>query len=266
VTRSKAHKPNGPVEIGYHDGPLGRVRSRSVGRSVAGMPDVVLVQGLGVADYLIPALTRLGRVTRAHLLDLPGLAGAGDPPHQLRLPGYAAAVGDWLAARTTHPVLLAGHSAGTQIAAHAAISPASPVCGLVLASPTVDPVARSWPRLCAWFVRDGRHERPGLTSSHLPEWRRAGPRRLYRLTADCLADELEGTVSRVRVPVLVLRGGEDRLSTAGWAGELVAAGAPGSRYVELPGAHSFVWAHPDAWVEPVRGFGQAAALGRISSA
>lgn len=258
MTRSR---PDGPVELGHHHGPWGRLRSRAVGRPVAGMPEVVLVQGLAVADYLLPALTELGRVTRAHLLDLPGLAGAGDPPHRLRLAGYAAAVSDWLTARATGPVLLAGHSAGTQIAAHAAASPTAPVCGLVLASPTIDPVARSWPRLCARFVRDGRHERPGLTRSHLPEWRRAGPRRLYRLTADCLVDELERTISGVRVPVLVLRGAEDRLSTREWARDLAASGAPGSRHVELPGAHSFVWAHPDAWVDPVRDFGHVAASG-----
>jgi pimeloyl-ACP methyl ester carboxylesterase len=219
------------------------------------MPEVVLVQGLGVADYLLPALAELGRITRAHLLDLPGLAGAGDPPHPLRLAGYAAAVTDWLAARATGPVLLAGHSAGTQIAARvAAAGGASGVRGLVLASPTIDPVARSWPRLCARFLRDGRHETAGLTRCHLPEWRRAGIRRLYRLTADTLADRLEVTLARVEVPVLVLRGAGDRLSTRRWARELATSAAPVGRYVELPGAHSFVWDHPDAWVAPVRHF------------
>src|SRR3712207_7244126 len=38
--------------------PFGRMRSRSVGRPRAGVAEVVLVQGIGVADYLVPGLDR----------------------------------------------------------------------------------------------------------------------------------------------------------------------------------------------------------------
>ena len=55
----------------------------------------------------------------------------------------------------------------------------------------------------------------------------------------------------LRVPVLVLRGREDRLSTVAWVQRLAALARQG-RMVELPGAHTFPWAVPNAWSEPVR--------------
>jgi pimeloyl-ACP methyl ester carboxylesterase len=282
-----AAKPGQPTAVpvpavSYHDGPFGRVRTRAVGSPVGGLPEVVLIQGLGVSDYLLPALAELGGWTRAHLLDLPGLAGSGDPPYPLDLAGYAGAVLDWLAERTDGPVLLAGHSAGTQITARAAATAtgttgaapggaapggAAPagvaaaearravdVRGVVLASPTVDPVARGWVRLVGRFLWDGRREEPGLTRCHLPEWRRAGVRRLYRLTAGCLADRLEDTVAALDLPVLVLRGERDTLSTREWGLALAGDRHPASRYGEVGGAHSFVWAEPAAWSAPVHAF------------
>ena len=144
-------------------------------------------------------------------------------------------------------VVLAGHSSGTQVAAHAALRRPAKVAGLVLASPTVDPVARSWLRLFVRWRLDGRHEPPGLSESHRPEWKRAGMRRLVHTVRIHLADRLEETVQRLDVPVLVLRGRDDRLSTDDWAGRL-------GSLVHVPGAHTFPWAAPDAWSAPIREF------------
>jgi hypothetical protein len=49
----------------------------------------------------------------------------------------------------------------------------------------------------------------------------------------------------------VIRGADDRLSTAEWAQGLAAA-APSGRYQELPGAHTFLWADPGSWSAHVR--------------
>lgn len=234
----------------YHDGVLGRMRSRAVGRRRPGVPEVVLVQGLGVADYLLPGVAAFGRWTRAHLLELPGFAGSGDPPHELDVPEYAHAVADWLTARAPGPVVLAGQSGGTQIAARAAVGHAG-VGAVVLASPTVDPAFAGPVRLLLRWRLNARYEPPGLTRCHLPEWRRAGPRRLLKAALSHLAEPLEGSVARLRVPLLVIRGRDDRLGTAHWARQLAAL-VPDGRCVEVPGAHSFPWLDPLAWSEPVR--------------
>jgi pimeloyl-ACP methyl ester carboxylesterase len=94
---------------------------------------------------LLPAQAALAW-TETHLLDLPGLAGSDDTSHRLGVREYADAVVDWLAAAGQPPVMLAGHSSGTQVAAAAAAARPDLAAATVLASPTVDPKARSVPR------------------------------------------------------------------------------------------------------------------------
>jgi hypothetical protein len=94
------------------------------------------------------------------------------------------------------------------VAARAAASAARsdiPVVALVLASPTVAPIARPLPRLLLRWQLDGRHEPPGLTESHLREWRRAGLRGLLHLVRVHLRDRIEDTLADLALPVLVLR-------------------------------------------------------------
>lgn len=236
----------------YHDGPLGRMRSRAVGEPRSDVPELVLVQGMGVADYLMPGLGALGDWTRAHLVELPGFAGSGDPPHELTVTQFADAVADWLAARPPGPVVLAGHSSGTQVAAQAALGHPA-VHGVVLASPTVDPVARGPLRLLIRWRLDGRREPPGLTESHRPEWKRAGLRRMLHLARVHLDHAIEEPVAGLNVPLLVIRGRDDVISTSRW-GRQLAALPPAGEYVEVAGAHTFPWRDPNAWSEPMRRF------------
>lgn len=234
----------------YHDGILGRMRSRAVGRPRPGVPEVVLVQGMAVADYLLPGLGAFGQWTRAHLLELPGFAGSGDPPHELDVPEFGRCVADWLSDRACGPVILVGHSSGTQIAARAAVGH-SDVVAVVLASPTVDPVARGWVRLLTRWRLDSRHEPPGLGESHRPEWRRAGLRRLVHTAHVHLNDALEDSVVQIRVPLLIIHGRDDRIGTLHWAQRLAGLVEEG-QCVEVAGAHTFPWLDPQAWSDPVR--------------
>jgi pimeloyl-ACP methyl ester carboxylesterase len=184
------------------DTPFGQMRSRSVGSPRDGVPEVVLVQGMAVADYLLPGLAALGEGTRAHLVELPGVAGSGDPPRPLDVVEYGDAVAAWLDDAGLDQVVLMGHSSGTQVAARAAARRPTAVRAVVLASPTIDPRFRGWVRLFIAWRRDGRCESPGLTESHKPEWKRAGLRRLVHVVRIHLADRLEDVIPQLRVPVL----------------------------------------------------------------
>lgn len=228
------------------------MRARSVGQPRSGTPELVLVQGMAVADYLLPGLGAFAHWTRAHLVELPGFGGSGEPPHELTVPEFGHCVADWVRAARLGTVVLAGHSSGTQVAAHAAIGHPD-VAGVVLASPTVDPAARGPLRLLIRWRLDGRREPPGLTESHRPEWKRAGPRRLLHLVRVHLKDVLDSSVAQLTVPLLIIRGRDDLISTARWAHQLVTL-VPHADYVEVPGAHTFPWLDPDAWSEPVRRF------------
>ncbi len=242
----------GTMTTAYHDGVLGRMRSRSVGHRHAGVPELVLVQGLAVADYLLPGLGALGAWTRAHLVELPGYAGGADARHRPTVVGFGRAVMDWLDARRLGPVVLAGHSSGTQVAAEAAAGHPD-VIGLVLAGPILDPSSRGLGRLVLRWLRDGRRERPGLVGVQRHEWRRSGPRRIIHLVQAHRGHRIEEPLTRLPVPLLVIRGRDDPIGTAGWARGLAAL-VPDGRYVEVAGAHTFPWRDPEAWSEPVRRF------------
>lgn len=241
---------------------FGRMRSRILGEPT-GAPPVVTVMGMAVSDYLLPAQAALSW-RQAHLLDLPGLAGSEDPPHRLDVAGYAEAVCDWLDTAGLPPVVLAGHSSGTQVAATAAAARPELVAATVLAAPTVDPKARSVPRALYHWRRDARYPMPGLNESHKPEWRRAGFGQLVHLLRVHLRHHLEDIVPRLRGPLLVLLGQQDELCTERWARELVEVAGDG-RLVTVPGPHTFLWRDPGAWSEPVRALCAASRDGRTRS-
>ncbi|WP_177238860.1 alpha/beta fold hydrolase [Pseudonocardia ammonioxydans] len=206
---------------------------------------------MAVSEYLVPALTALSGHGPTHLVDLPGLAGSGAACELLDVPGYAAAVIAWLDATDVAPVVLVGHSSSTQVVAHVAAARPHRVRALVLASPTVDPAVRSWPRLVLHWRWDSRYPLPGLQRLHTPEWVRAGPRQLRNLVSVHLRDHLEDVLDAVRCPLLVLRGEHDKVCTEAWARQLAEL-SPDGRFEPMPGPHTFVWSHPTAWREPIR--------------
>jgi pimeloyl-ACP methyl ester carboxylesterase len=248
----EAESPRLPGEmlLNYTELAQGRVRTRVLGHA-RDVPELVVVQGMSVSDYLLPACAELARWTRVHLLDLPGYAGSGQPRRWLDVEAYGRVVADWLEARTTGPALIVGHSSGTQVAAWAGgMSPHA--VGVALASPTIDPAVRPLPRLLRQWRRDGRrHSAPGLQEVHVPEWRRAGSKGLAHLLRVHLADRIEEQVVALQVPTMVLRASGDELSTPGWAARLASLATDGTM-VEVPGSHAFVWQHPDAWSQPLR--------------
>lgn len=235
--------------VRYTDTGYGRMRSRVFG-TPTGAPPVVTVMGMAVSDYLLPAQAALSW-TQSHLIDLPGLAGSGEPPRPLSVRDYAGAVVEWLAAAGLPRVIMAGHSSGTQVAAHVAVARPDLVAATVLASPTVDPKARSVPKALYYWRRDSAYPLPGLSENHKPEWRRAGVRRIAHLMRTHLRDHLEDTVPRIAGPLLVFLGREDRLCTEEWARRLVGL-ARDAELIIVPGPHTFLWRDPAIWSEPLR--------------
>ena len=238
------------VELAYRPTSWGVMRSRVVGAPRDLAPEVVVVPGLAVANYLQPAVRELGAWTRAHLVELPGFSGSGEPPHPMHVPQLADALVQWLAASGLDRVVLAGHSCGTQVAARVAARRPPAVRALVLASPTIDPRFRSRRRVLLAWRRNNALERRDLDEQHKPERQRAGWRRVAHALDVHLADALEDVVPRVPVPVLVLYGEQDRLCTETWARQLSEL-APDGRFRSVPGAHSFPWTAPRAWSEPI---------------
>jgi pimeloyl-ACP methyl ester carboxylesterase len=235
----------------YTDVPEGRIRTRVLGEPRQGVPPVLVLQGMTVSDYLLPACAALADWTEVHLLDLPGYAGSGEPTRWLDVRGYGETVAHWLEAAGLDRPVVVGHSSGTQVAAWAGVLCPDAIRAIGLASPTIDPRVRSLPRLLFHWRLDARSPSPGLEESHAPEWKRAGPRGIAHLIRVHLRDPLEDQVSRLSMPVLALRARGDRLSSDAWMADLV-DGADTAEWESMPGAHAFVWLYPDAWSAPLR--------------
>ena len=244
------------VELGHRPTTWGVMRSRTIGTPRDGVPGVVVIPGLAVANYLEPAVGARGAWTRAHLVELPGFSGSGEPPHPMDVPQFAVAVVQWLAGGP-EDVVLVGHSSGTQVAAHVAARRLPGVRALVLASPTMDPRFRSQRRILLAWRRNHELEPKSLDEEHTPERQRAGLRRVRHALKVHLDDRLEDVVPRIEVPVLLLHGDQDRLCTEQWARQLSRL-APDGRFRLMPGAHSFTWTAPHAWAEPIEGLAREA--------
>jgi pimeloyl-ACP methyl ester carboxylesterase len=100
-----------------------------------------------------------------------------------------------------------------------------------------------------WWL-DRKREQTSPDKVHAPERKRVGFRRLFHVLRVHLDHVLEEPVAALTVPVLVVRGRDDVISTPQCGRRLAALAADGG-YVEVPGPHSFCWRYPHRWSAPI---------------
>jgi pimeloyl-ACP methyl ester carboxylesterase len=202
----------------------------------------LIVPGAAVHRYARDAVEALPAVGISGAL----LAGPGEP----RVPADLGEYGRNLAGRITGGGgvdVLIGLSVGAQVAAVAAAataraSPRGSVGSVVLISPTVDPAARSAPRLVGRWLAGGRVEPVSLLPQQLLDWRRAGPARIAAVVRSARRIAIERLLPEVSCPVTVVHAERDVITSHAYAAHLAAA-ADGELVV-VPGAtHS--WPHDD---------------------
>lgn len=204
----------------------------------SGVPDgptFVLVHGIGMGHRywsgLADALARLGRVLA---LDLPGFGEAPEPRHPQSMSEAGAYLAELIAAeQPAAPVVLVGHSMGTQIVAEAAAQRPELVDSVVLIAPTVNPRERSGMVQAIRLAEDPSLARPKVVLLGVRTYLQAGPRWYFKKLGQMLAHRIELVLPDVAAPTLVIRGEHDRLSPRPWAEE-VALLLPRGRYVEVP--------------------------------
>lgn len=208
----------------------------------AGLPEVVLLPGLGAPGYLAPWVRQIGSWTRATVLDLPGWrwgrAGACPPT----VSGIGTAAARWLTEQDRRGIVLLGHSTGAQAAIRTALLVPDRLAGVVLAGPTFDPAARGGAALLRRAVSTLAHERPGELAAVLPSYLHSGGHGVLRLLRDGLRDRPEEWAAALRVPVLTVTGERDGFAPPAWAQHLATV-ASGSCAV-LPGAHNACYPFP----------------------
>ena len=197
------------------------------------MSSVWIVPGLAVHRYAIPAADALrGNGHDVRLVEPPGWPG-----RPAELDRYGEALAAEIADTVGGVDLLVGLSVGGQAAAvAAATTPGIP--RLLLVSPTIDPDHRTRRALLAGWLRGEDHPDSPGTRTHLPDWRRAGPVRIYRTFASVLTVQLEQILPTVDAAVTIAHADHDQLSSHAYAVELARLGR--ARFLVLPNApHSW---------------------------
>jgi pimeloyl-ACP methyl ester carboxylesterase len=224
------------------------VRALSTGEP-DGLPEIVILPGLGAPSYVEPWARELGRWTRATVLDLPGWRWGRGTASPSTVPGVATGAAGWLAATGRRDVVLIGHSSGSQSAIRTALAVPDRLAGLVLAGPTLEPAARSWRSAMVRLVRAIVHEKLTEIPAVLPE-HLLGGFGWFRLVRSVIRDRPEDVAGELDLPVLVVTGTRDRFAPPDWAEQLAELCA--GRYETLPGAHNTCFTFPVAAGAAVR--------------
>jgi pimeloyl-ACP methyl ester carboxylesterase len=202
------------------------------------MARVIVVPGLAVRAYVeLPVRYLRENGHDARLLEPPAWRSVD---HDLERYGRK------LAADIDHegaPVdVLIGLSVGTQAATVAAAS-TNLVQHLVLVSPTIDPAYRSTlKQLTVFVVRGDPHDKAAFFTQ-VPDWSRAGVRRVFRGFASALALPIEDILPAVAAELTIIRTEHDLLATHAYASWL--AETNGAQLVLMPGV-SHSWPKADS--------------------
>lgn len=192
---------------------------------------VVLIHGIGMGRKVFGDLVlHLQDHALVVAVDLPGYGDAPEPPRTPTMERMADLVAAYLRHLDRGPVVLLGHSMGTQVAAEVAVRHPETVGRLVLVAPTVDRHHRRALRQLWRLGRDLWGESPKVLLLGAREYVRAGPH-LRRKMRAMLAHRPEHAFPRIAAPTLVVRGEFDVVVPAPWFDEVVAA---------IPDARPFV--------------------------
>lgn len=215
---------------------------------------VVLVHGLGMSSLSMRNLVKaLGPTTWALAPDLPGYGRSPQPRvGMLGVHGLGRAVLGWMDEHGVDSAVLVGHSLGAQVAGEVALLAPERVKRLVLIAPTGDPTRPSVLHQALRLARGGVHEPPLLVAIAVLDYLRAGPGQMVMLMRRAIQRASRQLDVRVEVPMLVVRGSDDRVCSQEWCERLVGSTA-GSRLVVVPDtAHGIAFDAPEELVELLR--------------
>lgn len=209
-------------------------------RAAAGPPGsverlpVVLVHGFGISSaYFVPFAESLAGHFEVYAPDLPGHGQSATAPRPLDIDGFADALRRWMSTAGIARAALIGHSMGCQVAVELAARYPEAVDRLVLIGPTADREARSAIRMAARLLAGGPHEPASMLFVAMKDYIRMLPRLRHELKA-LLEHRIEERLPRVQVPVLFVRGENDKVAPQQWVDELASRVVRGGRVSVVP--------------------------------
>lgn len=212
----------------------------------AGRNTFVLLHGIGMGRIVFSEVDEiLAAAGRVLAVDLPGFGDSPEPGSEHSLEETAGFVADFIRAEVTGPVVLVGHSMGTQIAAELAYRYPELVSVLVLIAPTVNRHERTATKQAARMVQDLTGEGPKVLAMGVLEYVKTNPVWFMSKLRFMLGHRIEVICPEIRMPTLVLRGETDRVCPRDWVRE-VAELIPESEMEEIPGhGHEAVIKSPE---------------------
>jgi 2-hydroxy-6-oxonona-2,4-dienedioate hydrolase len=221
----------------------------------AGAPPIVLVHGFVISSrYMVPAAEQLAQYYPVYAPDLPGFGRSAKPCRTLSLTELANALVAWLDVMGLDSPVLLGNSFGCQIIADLAVRYPDRLARVVLIGPTIDRHRRVALQQLARLQLDMLREPPSLPLLHIPDYVRAGPRRIFRTYQEMMRDRIEENLPQIAVPTLVIRGSRDPVAPRDWVEDVVRL-LPAGRLAVVPGAaHAVNYNAPLELARIVRGF------------
>ena len=155
------------------------------------------------------------------------------------------ALAAWMRVMAIERALVVADSLGCQIAVDLAVRYPSLTGPLILLGPTGDPAVRSVPHYIWRLLQDIPREPARLVIHQIPDYFRAGPRRIARTASQMLHDPFIARARTVCQPVLVVRGERDPIAPQPWIKRLSEL-VPHGQHLTIPGvAHVVHYSAPD---------------------
>lgn len=193
------------------------------------------MHGLGVSHrYFVPLGEQLAPYYSVYIPDLPGFGKSTKPAHALTIRQLSDLLSDFMGTLPHKKIILLGNSFGCQVIVDCLARFPEKAAAAILAGPTVDVYARTKrQQVKAWF-KNSKYEKPSQTLPIIKDYADCGVRRFVETFGYALADKIEEKLPRVTVPVLVVRGGNDKVVSQKWA-EDVTSRLPQGRLVIVSG-------------------------------
>lgn len=208
---------------------------------------IVLVHGIGMSSrYLSRLHDALLPHADVHSVDMPGFAGLPKPGRTVDVATMAAALGEVVASLDAGPVVVVGHSMGTQWAVELGVQRPDLVSDVVIIGPVADLAHRSAFAQTRALCIDTLLESPATNWIVATDYIRCGVPWYLAQLRPMLDYALEERVARLTVPLLVIRGERDPIAGPAWC-RLLRDRAPVAVLVRIPGgAHNAQCSAPRA--------------------
>lgn len=205
--------------------------------SPTGPLPVVLVHGIGMSHrYLARLHDVLARDRTVFSIDLPGFGGLPKPGFDVDVATMARALGDVIASLDAGPVILVGHSMGSQWVIELAAQRPDLVAHVVAIGPVTDDAHRSVLAQALALGRDSLGETPRINAIVFGDYVRCGIPWYLTQVRHMVAYRIEDRVAGLRMPLLLIRGEHDPIAGPGWCRRLRER-APSAALVSIPGRY-----------------------------